>query len=185
MNILFISYGLFPCKIGGVEIFNYHLIQSLNKKGHKTFVVTTCNKKTGLKSDVYVIKEFKFFPSKILVPMISLIKIYKLRKKIDLIHAPYTGTAWIYGFFLPLCKKIFKIPYVLMIHGGGMYEWGIKVIRDSLFRNSSALIGVSGTIKIEYEKRTKKDVILMPNLIPKMKSKKTKRHLKNEYNYNA
>ena len=184
LNILFISYGLYPCNIGGVEIFNYHLIQSLNKKGHKTFVITTCNKKIGLKSDVYVVKESKFLPRKISVPLISLIKIYKLRKTIDLIHAPYTGPAWIYGFFLPLCKNIFKIPYVLMIHGGGMYEWGIKVVRDSLFKNSSALIGVSETIKREYEKRTKKDVILIHNLIPKNKTKKSKKDLKNEYNYN-
>ena len=183
MKILFICYGLFPCRIGGVEIFNYHLIESLNNRNLQTFVITSCKKETGLKSKLYIISNIKYIPSKIFMPLISFYIIYKLRNKIDLIHAPYTGTSWIYGFFLPIVKKAFKIPYILMIHGGGLHRYGINTIRRFLFRNSTTLIGVSQEIKKEYEKRTKKKVILVSNLIPYKKINVTKSKLKNKYKY--
>ena len=184
MNILFISYGLFPCKIGGVEIFNYYLIDALNNRKHNTYLITSCEKETGLKTKIYIIKKIKYIPSKIIVPIVSFFIILKLRNKIDLIHAPYTGNSWIYGFFLPLTKKLFKIPYVLMIHGGGMHEWGLKAIRKILFKHSDVLIGVSENIKNEYEKRSRKKVVLLPNLIPQKPIIKTKQQLKNKYKLN-
>lgn len=182
MNILFISLGLYPCKVGGVEIFNFHLIDSLGRKGHKTYVITDCDEDTRLPSEIYTVKSYKYLPRKLTIPILSLLRIFKLRKKIDVIHAPYTGTAWLFGFFLPISKKLLRKPYVLMIHGGGMHEWGISYVRKLLFKEASTLIAVSETIKKEYEKRTNKEVILMPNLIPAPKSKKTDQELKKKYN---
>lgn len=182
MNILFISFGLYPCKVGGVEIFNYHLIDSLSRKGHKTYVITDCDEDTGLPSEIYTVKRYKLLPRRLTIPIVSLLRIFKLREKIDVIHAPYTGTAWLFGFFLPISKKLLKKPYVLMIHGGGMHEWGISCVRKLLFKEASALIAVSETIKKEYERRTNKEVILMPNLIPAPKSIKTNQELKKKYN---
>jgi glycosyltransferase involved in cell wall biosynthesis len=181
MNILFISFGLYPCKVGGVEIFNYHLIDRLRRNGHKTHVITYCNKETRLRSNIYVIKNPKFLPRKLTIPILSLLRIFQIRKKIDIIHAPYTATAWFFGFFLPISKILWGKPYVLMIHGGGMHEWGISYVRKLLFKEASAIIAVSETMRREYEKRTNREVLLMPNLIPAPNSSKTKKELKHQY----
>jgi len=182
MNILFISYGLYPCKIGGVEIFNYYLIKSLNRKGHQTFVITTCGQADS-NSIIYSFNPKKLLSQKVSAILITLFFIVKLRKKIDVIHAPFMGNSWLMGFFLPICAKLFQIPYVLSIHGGGMHKWGPSFIRASLFRYASTLIGVSVAIQKEYGKRYGRVIKVIPPLIPFLESEISKNEIRKKYGF--
>src|SRR4030065_2560275 len=112
MNILFISYGIYPCKIGGTEIFNYYLIKELSKS-HKIFVMTFCKEKMDLNAVIIRINRKKVGSGKISVPLLSFVHIMKLRKEIDMIHLPYMSPDWPAWIPLLIINKIFDIPYII------------------------------------------------------------------------
>ena len=43
MNIAIISQQIYPCNIGGLEIFNYYFIKELASQGHAIWVFTCCD----------------------------------------------------------------------------------------------------------------------------------------------
>jgi len=146
MNILFISHGLYPCKIGGVEIFNYYLIKALTKF-HKISVITSCKKDIISKATFIRMKPRKLILRRASIPLQDFISIIKLRKKIDLVHLSYTRTNWLQWIPYPVIKKIFNVPYIISIHGGSMHKWKPRFPHELLFKNVSAIIGVSKNLK--------------------------------------
>ena len=120
MNILFVSQGLYPCKIGGMEIFNYYLIKELSKS-HNIYLITNCN--YNFNRNIHVFRTYKIKPGKFFTPLQNLLYILKLREKTDIIHLSYTRGYWLSWIIYPLLKKLFKMKYLITIHGGGLAEW--------------------------------------------------------------
>lgn len=183
MNILFICTQLFPCTIGGVEIFNYYLIKALGKY-HDIWVITSCDTNFNQKN-VHVIK---INPKKLGSQKLSIFyehsrNILTVRDKIDLIHVPYMSRSWRYGCYLPIIKKLCNLPYLVSIHGGGMHPWKPKIPHKLLFQHADAIVAVSETIKNEYEKRSGRNIKVIPPLIPFKKSKISKTKLREKYGF--
>ena len=65
MNVAIISSGLYPCSIGGAEIFNYYFINEISKY-NKVRVITTCNKKQAIDHQ-NILKKIK--PLKFTIPL--------------------------------------------------------------------------------------------------------------------
>lgn len=186
MNILFISHGLYPCKIGGVEIFNYFLIDALAQNNNNIYVITDCHEVKFSSANVRIVKMSpkRYFSTKLSTIINDSVNIVKLRKSIDVIHTPYMGNSWILGCYLPLIKRIFGVPYVVSIHGGGMHEWGPKFVREALFKNASAIAAGTESFKNVYERRLKRQINLIPPLIPCFESQVDKNSLRKKYGYN-
>lgn len=165
MNILFISHGLYPCKIGGAEIFNYHLIRELSKL-HKIFVVTSCRKESDIDATFIRVDPRRFGLRRISYPLQDFVNIARLCKKIDLFHISYMHADSLHWLPYPLAKKIYGIPYVISIHGGGMHKWKRRFAHELLFKNADAIIAVSERIKEEYEKRSGRPIRFIPPLLP-------------------
>ncbi|MHA1394707.1 MAG: glycosyltransferase family 4 protein [Promethearchaeota archaeon] len=164
MNIIFISHGLYPCKVGGIEIFNHYLMNSL-AEFHRIIVITFC-KNNKLQKNIIKLYPKKLVLNKFFTPFQDFINILRLKKKIDLIHLSYSRANWIEWAIFPIIKNVFKIPYVITIHGGSMHKWKPKYVYYLFFKHANTIVGVSEEIKNEYEKRTNKKVILIPPLIP-------------------
>ncbi|VVB59225.1 Glycosyltransferase Gtf1 [uncultured archaeon] len=182
MNIAIISPAIYPHCDGGVEFFNYHLMQELAAQGHKIWVFTwfeydwknenITNVKLSRRSLLFVVPTMIFH---------TLLALKKLKHQIDVIHVPYTSNSQ-FAFPIYLAYKNYKIPYVIFIHGGGMYTWTRKKIQQLFFQSADTIIAVSENIKTEYEKRSKKKIIVMPNLIPFKHSQENKIELLQKYN---
>lgn len=159
MNILIFSPQLYPCKIGGMELFNYYFIKYLSKC-HDISVLTNCNR--------FEIKEVNFIQNKkkniIFFYLNTFIKLV-FNRNFDLIIFPYTSNSpLIYPFLL--FNMIFRIHYIIIIHGGGMYQWRPVFFQKKFFKEAFDIIAVSKPIKLEYEKRIEKDIKLIPPLVP-------------------
>ena len=183
MNIVMISPAIYPCVTGGVEIFNYYLIKELAERGHKVWIFTTCEHNWDNKS-IFVVKVNERF---LLRPTPSidfhiLFKLMQLRKRIDIVHVPYTSNSHL-AYPMLLAKKLFDIPYIITIHGGGMYPWKPKTQHKLFFQHADAIVAVSETIKEEYERRSGRKMKVIPPLIPFRESKIPKGELRNKYGF--
>lgn len=183
MNILFISHRLYPCIVGGAEVYNYYLLKELSKSCNMT-VITSCSQCDDLNVEFIKIDPRKFGSARIAIPLQDIFHIFKLRKKIDLIHvSSYMRAFWLQWLPYPLMKKLFGIPYVVTIHGGGMHPWKPEFPHRALFDNASAITGVSKVIKQEYEKRAGKEVLHIPPLLPFVHSSKDISTLRVKYGF--
>jgi len=182
MNILIISPAIYPCAIGGVEVFNNNFSKGLAERGINIYIFTTCkydcaNKKISL---IKLSKRILLLPSLSICFHIFL-KLIEFRKKIDIIHVPYTSNSFL-AYPIVMAKKFFKIPpYVILIHGGGMYPWKPKIIHRLFFQYADYIIAVSEIIRREYEKRCGKRIEVIPPLILFRKSKNPKEKLRIKY----
>ena len=61
MNILLISLGIYPCAIGGVEVFNSYFAKELAKRGHNVYILTTCDYEWSRRNNIHIIKIRKDF----------------------------------------------------------------------------------------------------------------------------
>jgi glycosyltransferase involved in cell wall biosynthesis len=184
MKILFISHGLYPCKTGGAEIFNYNLIKVLSKF-YCLIVLTFCTENIG--TDMMVIRgnRRKFGLARISIPLQDLLTIIKLRKEIDLIHITYMRDHWLKWIPYPIVKKIFNIPYIVTIHGGGMHPWMPEFPHRFLFSNAADIIGISTRITEEYKRRTNREIKYIPPLIPFTKCTARRSEIRIRYGFST
>ena len=167
MRILTLFHGLYPCRTGGMEIFNYHLVRGLRERGHEVTVVTTCQK-TRLEESrfTHIFAPKALLSTKLTVTIRTSILMVQLRDNYDVVLVPYTNNAWLNGIYIPFVTRFLRKPYVISIHSGGLHEWGPKIIRQLFFHNASAISGVSKRISDEYSRRTGKEVRIILPLIP-------------------
>ncbi len=182
MNILFVTHGLYPCKVGGAEIFNYYLIKALTKY-HKIFVITCCKEKVDLEAALIRINPRKFGLARFSIPLQDVINILKLRDEIDLIHISYMRAHWLQWLPYPIMRKISGVPYIVTIHGGGMHKWKPEFAHKFLFKNAASIIAISQRIKKEYEKRTGRNIKFIPPLIPFRKCEENRERLRDKYGF--
>jgi len=186
MNILIISPAIYPCVIGGVEVFNYNFSKELAKRGNSVYILTTC-RYDWISQKIFQVK----LSRKILLhPTFSIcfhifLKLIEFRKKIDVIHVPYTSNSPL-AYPILLAKKLFNVPrYVILIHGGGMYSWKPKVIHRLFFRYADSVVSVSEIIKREYEKRCRRRIEVIPPLLPFRESKNSRKKLRVKYGFGS
>lgn len=186
MNILIISPAIYPCITGGVEVFNHNFSKELADRGNNVYILTTCKHDCTNKN----ISLVKLRRKILLHPIISVcfhifLKLIEFRKKIDVIHVPYTSNSPM-AYPIVLAKKFFNIPpYVILIHGGGMYPWKPKIIHKLFFRYADIVIGISEIIRREYEKRCGRRIEVIPPLIPFRESENSKQKLRAKYGFDG
>lgn len=183
MNIAIISPQIYPCVTGGVEIFNYYLIKELAKRGHKIFILTTCNNDWGDKniSTIKLNKSFLVHPT-LSINSHILFKLKEFREYIDIVHIPYTSNSHL-AYPMLLANKMFGILYIITIHGGGMHSWKPKMLHSLFFKYADSIVAVSKTIKKEYEKRSGRKIEVIFPMIPFKRSSTSKKQLRDKYGF--
>ena len=174
--IIFIETQKFPEFTGGAEIFDYYLIRSLSNKLNVGYIShyewANCNLK--------FIRIPRMKPFSIFNPLFIFIQLLNKRKVIKYIHTRYSRSKWINYWPVILINLIFKIPYVITIHGGGLSPWKFKIFYKLFFKRAFKIIGVSKRICKEYKQRTDIDIAYSPPLIPFIKSKNSVSEIRNE-----
>lgn len=152
MNVLFVSSN-FPPREGGIAIFNYNICKELFAREHK--VLTLADGFQGGedfdREQPFVIKRLKGR-----IRPTSLEAIYKilslvLRNRIEMIFfGHFDSTHWLGGV---LAKKIFKVPYVILIHGTEFnayfyrFTWVDHWASKIVLRNASKIVANSRATK--------------------------------------
>lgn len=188
-KILIFSPAIYPCSIGGLEVFNYYLAIELAKT--KSLIVATSCKKglhrtietMKLLNRLFIVKRFGLSKFSLIISGFFLIA--RRHNHIGVIHVPYTSSTGFLGILFILTKKILKIPYIIYIHGGGMRPWRNKLLQRLFFKHADRIIAVSEIIKNEYEKRTGNEIQVILPLIPFIKSVSNKIDLKTSFGLNA
>ncbi|MFX0053001.1 MAG: glycosyltransferase, partial [Candidatus Hermodarchaeota archaeon] len=142
MNILVISPAIYPCVIGGVEIFNYYLIKGLVKKGNKIWVITNCSYDWNHRNIHLVKVNERFLLNPTLSTLFHLfLELITLKRKIDVIHVPYTSNS-ILAYPILFARKFLNIQYIIIIHGGGMRPWKPKILHKIFFMCANTIVAV-------------------------------------------
>ena len=180
-TILFMVPHIYPCKTGGIEIFHYYFLQHI-KKHYDVLLWTTCDK-TGLDADISVLR----FPPRMLGNQ-TIAKSYyqwkhitEFKDRIDLIHLPYSSKGVFRDFPILPSAKLFRIPYILRIHGGGMHPGRPVWYHQRLFENAAGIMAVSTPIKQEYERRHGQPITLIPSMLPFQRDQRGPDELKKLY----
>jgi len=178
MNLCFIAPRIYPHFFGGAEIFNYYFIQKLNKKNSISLISYS---EKNLKN-IYIHKITKKRPVRYLTPLKIFFKIIIHRRIYDVLILSYMRSHWFNWIIYPVLKHIFKMKYVIIIHGGGLNKWKPYFPFQLAFNKADKIIGVSKRICQEYEKRTdRKDIVFIPPLLPFHKSNKKISQIKSKY----
>jgi glycosyltransferase involved in cell wall biosynthesis len=184
--IAFYITGIYPCSIGGMEIFYYHLTNALSKS-ENVILITNCRKTKPnpkikvihISSKLFLMRRYGF--GKFSLFLTSVFQLYRYRKEIDVIHITAASITGFYGAIFPLVKYITGIPYVVSFHGGGLYPWSKHSFYPRLYKNTSKAIAVSSVIKEILEKRTRTEFEIIYPLIPFSKTFKSKKDLRIQY----
>jgi glycosyltransferase involved in cell wall biosynthesis len=187
--VAFFTPGLYPCAIGGMEIFYYYLTKEISKD-NKLIILTDCrHTKTSenvtvlqLNTRLFLIRRFGL--SKLSLIISSFVQIIIHRKKIDLLHVTLASHSGYYGLIFPLIKRMFGIRYMVTFHGGGLLPWSKYSFFRPLFRHADKCVAVSSVIKETLEQRTKKKLELILPLVPYKGSNKSKEELQRKYGIN-
>jgi len=152
LNILFVTSN-FPPLEGGIAAFDYHICKELSGLGHKVLVLS--NRVVG---DEIIDSQQNFRVKRLngRVRPTSGEAIYEMlnltrKEKIETIFFGHFGsTHWLGGV---LAKKIFKIPYVILVHGTEFnayfhgFTWADNWASKVVLRNASRVVVNSRTTK--------------------------------------
>lgn len=184
-NIAFYCPQIYPCKIGGLEIFTYYLAKEISKN-NKVLVFTECKafSSTGvetviLNSRIFLIKYF------FLADLSRFLSIffYLIRnpKKNYVFHVPHTNSATTLGLiFIPL-KLLFKIDYIVILHSGNVKKYKQSLLQKAFMKHAKKIIAVSKESAEDYRILVNRELEIIPSLIPFRKSRETKHNLRKKY----
>lgn len=171
MNIVFYAPNIYPCSIGGMEIYNYYLI-SYWANYHSVTLLSNCT----LNSNMIMLRELPLKERLLGIRRFGLdtlsTAIYYLFSKriqwskVDVLIVPYTSNFGYRAIGILLLHYIYNVKYVLHIHGGGQRPWRPKFLHNLLFQNAAVVIGVSESIVNDYSSRANRPVHYLPPLIP-------------------
>ncbi len=185
MHIAYITQGIYPHVVGGMEIFNFFLIQEM-AKSNQISLYTTKKVDFGSKVRVEVIDPRLFGIScfrmgQLWLSIKILIKLSNAKQKPDVIHVPFTSNSRYLGLVFPFVTKLLGIPYLVSVHSGDLREWKPQWMFLRLFKHAKQIVAVSEVLKVEYEKRTGKPVRVILPLIPFQKTGLTKSELRQKH----
>ena len=183
---LLFSPSLYPCVTGGYELYNYHLFNHLVlRKSPGTFLISTsCRAYADKQENAYRMRMRLFGLRRWglggLSALIWVIFHKRIRiRDLSAVYTSYVGSMSSDSMvFLLLLRQVFRVPYILHIHGGGMLPWKPRFLHAALFKHAERIAGVSEPICREYEKRAGRKVDLILPIMPFLEPDDTKEALR-------
>ncbi|MHA1298617.1 MAG: glycosyltransferase family 4 protein [Candidatus Helarchaeota archaeon] len=172
MNLALLIRGLFPEKVGGQEIYGYLLLKNLIKLNQNLIVFTLGTLKINKKR--LKIKSLRLlnipvvrFLYKSLWYFFSFLRVHK-NLNINLVHTNGTISE---GFAALLIKKLFGVPIVTTLHGGGIYSFAKKLpfLVKSILKNSDSVIAINNYLKHLANQYFSNKIEIIPNFIDSKK----------------
>jgi glycosyltransferase involved in cell wall biosynthesis len=175
-ELIFVCGNLYPHQVGGLEVYNHYLINELQNK--LKISVLSHQKKPKQLSVENFIRFSTFKPHGIFFSF--WIFFYLLFRKTNnaTVLLSFAKSNWINWIPYPILKRIKNLKYSIIIHSSDNSAWGLQPIYWNLFKYSDRIIGVSESICKEYKRKSGREVIYLPPLIPFKKMSLSKKECK-------
>ena len=179
-RILFVlGSGIYPYRIGGMEIFNYYLIESLSDK----FQISYFGNRPINDERTKLVKSYGLKPRKILLPL--QLFLYCLFHRDDIIVFSYSSAPWIEWYLYSIIVRILHLDSIAVIHYGNTTPQNHKRQHKSFFSVQKKVIAVSEDIKRNYDKEYQLDCKVIYPLVPFKETSVSKENLRKKYNVPA
>lgn len=184
--VFFFSPGIYPCACAGMELFNYHMAAALAKE-FPVFLASCCRipmagvRMVYLQSRLFVVKRFGLGRFSLILS--SLATLLWIRPKPGIACVSATSSTGFYGFIFPLIRKVRSIPYIVIMHGGGLKKWRWLSGNRNLFQHADRIFAVSEPIRQEMERRCHRPIELILPLLPFQSPRLCKSDLKGKLGF--
>ena len=176
-KILFVLGGnVYPYNVGGMEVFNYYLIQALRKQFTISYNAYWPLNISGIKfKRSFHIKPVKFFfPIQLFIHLL-------LEKDIKKVVFSYSAAHWIvWNLYRKICKVLNR-KYYIVIHYGDVTPNIHEKSYEYFFKDAEAVIAVSEDIKKNYDKKYGLNCKVIYPLVPFALSPLSKKELRIKY----
>lgn len=139
--------GVYPNRTGGMEIFNYYLINSIRNKYEISYSAYTQLNYDHIKYH----KLYALRPSKVFEPL-QLFFFLLFHRQIRTIVYSFSRDHWLAWKLYTIVSKILNVDYMVVIHLGQMPSISTKSSMISGFlKGAKAVVAVSSDIKRNYD----------------------------------
>ena len=153
LNVLVLTFGIYPNSVGGAEIQLFNLVCRLSERGHNFYVITSVNGNLNKSSKIripYANFRLRLWPKPFNIlsyTLKSLILSLRLREQINVIHVHTADYPMIAGFLFSLFSHK---PYIVACRGSDIRISSRKFLhrafRLPFLRNAKTLVAVSNEI---------------------------------------
>ena len=177
-TLFVIGNGIYPKVVGGMEIFNYYLIQNICNKIEISYLATHRYDFDTI-GKLKFIKSFNIRPSKFIYPLQLMICL--LLHRFDRIVYSYSSAHWVVWWAYAKIANLLKIPYIVIIHYGKKPPENKVWVYKYFFSSAEKVIAVSNSIKFNFDNKYGICCEVIPPLVPFEESKIKKEELRRIY----
>ncbi|MHA1705620.1 MAG: glycosyltransferase family 4 protein [Promethearchaeota archaeon] len=186
-KIMFITGGIYPWEIGGVEIHCYYVAKYLSSEFKVSILSRSNNVKLSTifnNPNVFLISipHIPYFSSIIFILKGLIIYLLKIRQ-VDLVHVHQVYSPAILGF---LISKLHRVPLIITCHGSDIrlhHNILVKFIQNFLLKQAQYITAVSVEIKkilIQHYGINASKICVIPNGYDEQIIKKIVHNAKNK-----
>ena len=141
-----LGYEMYPDITGGMEVFNYHLIETLQEDA---VVWYCCGRDLGFPSAHHLLIRGTR-PQKILIPLQVFFHLCRHRE-INSVVFSYSEASWVVWWLYTLITKFLHLKSTIVIHFGNPFTGSSRRILKAFFHSAANVIAVSEDIKRNYD----------------------------------
>ncbi len=171
-----IGNGIYPHKVGGMEVFNYYFIKTLKEKFDISYQATQPYDFSGAKwSRTFPIKPAKFFfPLQVLVYLL-------FHPSVKKVVISFSEAHWLIWHLYTLIATLLHRDYYAIIHFGKSVPEEKPGVYKKFFEKAKKVIAVSHDIKKNYDSKYGTECEVIYPLVPFEVSNKPKEELRRMY----
>lgn len=172
-----IGSGVYPEVVGGMEVFNYYLIEGLAEMGCKVSYLSTSEyaHKKG-----HHLKYWKLRPTKYLAPL-QLFICLLFHPSFKKVVISYSSAHWVLWYLYMASVRLLHREYIVVAHYGDKPPQSKYKVYSRFFSKASTVVVVSDDIKKNYDSFFGIDCKVIYPLVPFSKSEKAKSDIRLEY----
>lgn len=176
-KVLFVlGYKMYPDITGGMEVFNYRLIEALQDR---TDISYTCGRDLGFERARHLpLRPIR--PEKWLFPL-QVFRHLLRHRDIRSVVFSYSEASWVIWWIFTLMTKWLKLQSTIVIHFGNPHTGSSRSVLSAFFHSAQTVIAVSKDIKRNYDAAFGLHCLVVPPAIPFTHSPKNKEQLRCEW----
>lgn len=175
-----IGSGIYPHKVGGMEVFNYYFISALKKHFNLSYQATSPYNFKGAKwSRTFIIKPTKLFsPLQVLLYLL-------FHPSVKKVVISFSEAHWLIWYLYTKIATLLHRDYYAIIHFGKSTPIEKFDVYKKFFVNAKKVIAVSYDIKKNYDKKYGINCDVQFPLVPFSEHSASKEELRKAYNIPA
>lgn len=177
-KVLFVlGYKMYPDITGGMEVFNYRLIEAMQEKVDVSY---TCGRDLGFdKARHLPLRCIR--PEKWLFPLQVFSHLMRHRDIRSVVFS-YSEASWVIWWLFTLLTRWLHLRSTIVIHFGNPHTGSSHKILSSFFHSAQTVIAVSKDIKRNYDAAFGLNCLFVPPAIPFGHSLESKVKIRKDWN---